>query len=331
MGLVGVMISLVLCSLVGAKSSPWDWHKGKEEHSKFEVYETQLRNMANRPYFSRVQKNISVSLGETAYLPCRAKLLEDSYMVTWMRVSDVSVLSVGALTFSSDSRFSIIHVARPRIHADDWTLVISNTEMKDGGEYECSVNTLPKISHTVTLVVKEMEMQDSPYSQPIQRSIKREELDETPDLGPAPMAFISGPKLQYVALGSTVGLECKISGLTTPPLSLYWKRGSRVLTAKERPGISLESEKVPGVSTARLFLSHVTLRDSGNYSCISDLATPAQVTLLVTEDHYRSALRGLSSSPYLSCTPMLPFMMALSCLLMTAPILSFPGIHLYSS
>ena len=47
---------------------------------------------------------------------------------------------------------------RPRIRADDWTLVISATEARDAGTYECSVNTLPKISHTVSLAVKEMAM-----------------------------------------------------------------------------------------------------------------------------------------------------------------------------
>jgi len=309
-GTVRVLVNLILFSVVRAKSSPWDWHQGTEDYSQFQKYEAQLRNMANQPYFSRVQKNISVSLGETAYLPCRAKLLEDSYMVTWMRVSDVSVLSVGALTFSSDSRFSIIHVPRPRIRADDWTLVISNTETSDIGLYECSVNTLPKISHTVNLTVKEMEMQDSPYSTPMLRvPTKFDHTELSTELGPGPVATISGPQIQYVALGSTVGLECRISGLPSPPLSLYWKRGSRVLTAKERPGISLESEKVPGISTARLFLSHVTPEDSANYSCISDLASPASVTLVVTEDHYRSALIGLSVSPHL---PSLPYFLLIA-------------------
>ena len=47
---------------------------------------------------------------------------------------------------------------RPRIRADDWTLVISATEARDAGTYECSVNTLPKISHKVALAVKEMAM-----------------------------------------------------------------------------------------------------------------------------------------------------------------------------
>merc|ERR550525_272116 len=95
------------------------------------------------------------------------------------------------------------------------------------------------------------------------------------DIGTGPVSSISGPKVQYVSAGSTVGLECRIQGLPSPPLSLYWKRGNRVLTAKERPGISLETEKVPGVSTAKLFLSHVSHEDSATYSCVSDLAPPA--------------------------------------------------------
>merc|ERR1719376_1856901 len=301
--------SLAMMDLVGAKSSPWDWQKGTGEYAKFAAYEEELRAMASQPYFSRVTGNVSVRLGETAYLPCRAKDLADSYMVTWMRVADVTVLSVGALTFSSDPRFSVIHVPRPRIRADDWTLVISSTEARDAGTYECSVNTLPKISHTVDLAVKEMAMADSPHQEPRvlskqmrsidEKNVKTQEnfelLEADIGTGPGPVSSISGPKVQYVSAGSTVGLECRIQGLPSPPLSLYWKRGNRVLTAKERPGISLESEKVPGVSTARLFLSHVSHEDSATYSCVSDLAPPATVQLVVTEDHMRSALVSFSS------------------------------------
>jgi len=306
-----IATSLAMVNFVGAKSSPWDWQKGTGEYAKFAAYEEELRAMASQPYFSRVTGNVSVRLGETAYLPCRAKDLADSYMVTWMRVADVTVLSVGALTFSSDPRFSVIHVPRPRIRADDWTLVISATEARDAGTYECSVNTLPKISHTVALAVKEMAMADSPHQEPrvlskqmrsIDENRKNTKIQENFELldadigtGPGPVSSISGPKVQYVSAGSTVGLECRIQGLPSPPLSLYWKRGNRVLTAKERPGISLESEKVPGVSTARLFLSHVSHKDSATYSCVSDLAPPATVQLVVTEDHMRSALVSFSS------------------------------------
>merc|ERR1711874_477101 len=154
-------------------------------------------------------------------------------------------------------------------------------------------------------------MADSPHREPRVLSKQMRSIDENgknaktqenfelleADIGtgPGPVSSISGPKVQYVSAGSTVGLECRIQGLPSPPLSLYWKRGNRVLTAKERPGISLESEKVPGVSTARLFLSHVSHEDSATYSCVSDLAPPATVQLVVTEDHMRSALVSFSS------------------------------------
>jgi len=328
-----IATSLAMVDFVGAKSSPWDWQKGTGEYAKFAAYEEELRAMASQPYFSRVTGNVSVRLGETAYLPCRAKDLADSYMVTWMRVADVTVLSVGALTFSSDPRFSVIHVPRPRIRADDWTLVISATEARDAGTYECSVNTLPKISHTVALAVKEMAMADSPHQEPRVLSKQMRSMDEkekrTEDnfdlveadigTGPGPVSSISGPKVQYVSAGSTVGLECRIQGLPSPPLSLYWKRGNRVLTAKERPGISLESEKVPGVSTARLFLSHVSHEDSATYSCVSDLAPPATVQLVVTEDHMRSALVSFSSG-HSTLAPSPPIQ---SLLILLLPLLLF--------
>jgi len=322
MGLERLLALLVLATLVGAKSSPWDWQKGSEDPGTFQKYEAELRALANLPYFSRVQTNVSVRLGENAYLPCRAKQLRDSYMVTWMRVSDVSVLSVGAFTFSSDSRFSVIHVPRPRINADDWTLGISNSQMKDSGLYECSVNTLPKISHVVTLQVNEMTMQDAPYSTPRPAPVKMSHYsgggmgDLSTELAPGPVSSISGPEIQYVSSGSTVGLECRITGLTSPPLSLYWKRGSRVLTAKERPGISLESEKVPGISTARLFLSHVTPQDSANYSCMSDLAKPATVVLVVTRDHPGSALLSLLGHAHCVSAPPLVFALLLTTVLL---------------
>jgi len=295
------LLHLVPSTTALAKSQPWDWQKGTGEYARFAVYEEELRAMAKQPYFSKVTTNISVVLGETAYLPCRAKDLANSYMVTWMRVADVTVLSVGALTFSSDQRFSVIHVPRPRIRADDWTLVISKSQLKDTGRYECSVNTLPKISHAVDLTVRERPMQDSPKpsSPPSLPFTPLQMKSLASEMSPHPTATISGPKVQYVSAGSTVGLECRIVGLTSPPLSLYWRRGERVLTAKERPGISLESEKVPGVSTARLYLSHTTVEDSHTYSCLSDIAEPASVQLIVTQDHLSSALMGLSSAPSL--------------------------------
>ena len=71
--------------------------------------------------------------------------------------------------------------------------------------------------------------------------------------------------------------------MARPPHSLYWTRDGRVFTAKDRPGISLESEKVVSVSTSKLFISHVKRTDSANYTCVSDIAKPDSVQLVVSQ------------------------------------------------
>ena len=153
----------------------------------------------------------------------------------------------------------------------------------DSGKYECSVNTLPKISHVVELEVEDpldMIMQDSPYTKSTETLLTIPLKDDYIQTPPA-VAVISGPSTHHVSAGSTVGLECRISHLTIPPTALYWKKEGKVFHARDRPGISLESEKVPGVSTTRLFISHVTSQDSGQYSCCSDIAQQDTVRLLV--------------------------------------------------
>jgi len=247
---------------------------------KFEKLEQELEMLSEQPFFARVNNRTVVGVGEVAYLPCRVKFIQQGYMVTWLRTSDSTVLSVGADTFSSDARLSVVHVNRPQINADDWTLIINKTGLGDGGRYECSVNTLPKISHSVDLVVEDTEMalQDSPDI-PVMEDYVMDTTWTQHNL----RATIQGPKTQYVSEGSTVALQCSIPHVHTPPSSLYWTRNGKMFNAKDRPGISLESEKVVKVSTSKLFISHVSLADSANYSCVSDISKPDSVQLVVTQ------------------------------------------------
>ena len=92
---------------------------------------------------------------------------------------------------------------------------------------------------------------------------------------------IPGGPIQYATSGMGVGLECLVSGLSSPPLSLYWEKGNKVVTAKERPGVSLETEKLAGVSRLMLYLGATVLADTGNYTCVSDTQT-LTVLLVVT-------------------------------------------------
>ena len=167
------------------------------------------------------------------------------------------------------------------ISADDWTLIINSTTKSDHGKYECSINTLPKLSLIIDLAVKEPFLADSPHS-------KHQTVP--------PKAVISGPPILHVSEGSTAGLECLVSPIHIPPTSLYWRKEGKVLSARNRPGISLEVEKVPGVSTTRLLISKVSQKDSGLYSCVSDTASPATVWLVVSPGSSVSALTSLTRS-----------------------------------
>ena len=41
------------------------------------------------------------------------------------------------------------------MEADDWTLVISEARAEDSGQYECSLNTRPRLSSRVSLRVED--------------------------------------------------------------------------------------------------------------------------------------------------------------------------------
>ena len=103
----------------------------------------------------------------------------------------------------------------------------------DSGKYECSVNTMPKISHVVELVVEDpmdIIMQDSPYTKSTMTPLKRrnnemplsEEDDQYP--GPSAMAVISGPDTHHDSSGSTIGWS---AGYPTSPLHLHHFTGRR--------------------------------------------------------------------------------------------------------
>ena len=163
----------------------------------FGYYEARLEefeSLLEQPYFARVNNVTRVMEAETAYLPCRIKNLQEGFTVTWLRVEDSRVLSVWSQMFSTDSRLSVIHIYRPIINADDWTLIINNTRHGDQGRYECSVNTVPKKS---SLVMLEINKKDIEFDKKIMQDQQYF------------AAKILGPKSQYVAYGSNLVLKCR--------------------------------------------------------------------------------------------------------------------------
>ena len=72
--------------------------------------------------------------------------------VSWLRWSDMSVLTVGGLVFSSDPRL-LINVTQLSPSTISWKLYITNVSALDSGDYQCQINTEPKQSLDITLLV----------------------------------------------------------------------------------------------------------------------------------------------------------------------------------
>lgn len=71
------------------------------------------------------------------------------FQVSWMRKRDLHILTSGIHTYTGDARFSVRHPE----HSDDWDLRIEYVQKRDGGVYECQVNTEPKINLAIMLNV----------------------------------------------------------------------------------------------------------------------------------------------------------------------------------
>jgi len=315
-------VSARLKAEAGPKGSPWDWQR---QYPVFQPYSKPEHELPHQPQFLPSPRNLTVTEGEEASLPCRVKNLFQHYTVSWIRASDVTVLSVGHLTFSSDERFSVLEIPRPRLVASDWSLTVKNASVDDSGMYECQVNTDPKMNRKFHLAVKGKAgntQGDSPYYSLIERDDqkksalpafeethsrlkKHQDLSNQEDGFPmwlhdngcicpkpqfrthrekGPVITIPGGGVQHIVQGGGMILECRVSGLLAAPTTLHWLKGGQKVTAKERPGLSLETEKIASSSRVVLVFGSAEVSDTGNYTCVADQATPATVLLIVTPE-----------------------------------------------
>ncbi|CAG4968680.1 unnamed protein product [Parnassius apollo] len=84
---------------------------------------------------------VVAQIGTTAILHCEVSDITEN-TVTWIRRKDYSLLSVGLVTYSTDSRFFSAHGR----HVKDWALHIRFVTSADAGYYECQVPTHPPTS-----------------------------------------------------------------------------------------------------------------------------------------------------------------------------------------
>jgi hypothetical protein len=66
-----------------------------------------------------------------------------------MRKRDLAILTSNTFVYTTDSRFSVIHLP----DSYNWDLRVKHAKERDSGVYECQVNTEPKLNFPVILDV----------------------------------------------------------------------------------------------------------------------------------------------------------------------------------
>lgn len=71
--------------------------------------------------------NVTVSDGEDAFLVCSVMDL-GRHVVSWLRHSDINLLSVGKMKYTQDPRYQIFHNETN----DTWTMKVSEMKLRNG-------------------------------------------------------------------------------------------------------------------------------------------------------------------------------------------------------
>lgn len=222
---------------------------------------------------SNLVTNVTVQLGESAFLRCKVRNLGE-HKVMWIRRRDWHILTSGTTTYTTDERYEVVHPEA----ADEWHLVIRYVQKRDNGTYECQVPTgAGKMSHYFNLHVM------------------------------VPAAFILGSGEYHIGEGSTISLVCIIENSPVPPQYVMWYHNGRMINYDTvRGGVTVSTE--PGPKThSRLVVNSATHGDSGNYTCRASNTEEDTIYVSVSnEGDNTAAIQGQGTS-FTSRVAGLPF------------------------
>ena len=138
------------------------------------------------------------------------------------------ILTHGADTYTSDSRYQAIHDKS----SDTWELVITDVQMSDRGVFECQLSDMPVMSWAVQLTVVNTWVD------------------------------ILGDDLLYVQTDSSLVLTCIVTNITRPHnKAIVWTQNGQEVSPS--PYLSIGTEGV----TSSLSIKRVQPQSAGLYQC----------------------------------------------------------------
>ncbi|KAL0860555.1 hypothetical protein ABMA27_009926 [Loxostege sticticalis] len=221
---------------------------------------------------------VIAQIGTTAILHCEVSDITEN-TVTWIRKKDYSLLSVGLVTYSADSRFFSAHGR----HVKDWALHIRFATSADAGYYECQVPTHPPTSIFFKLVLV------------------------------AAYAEIVGESEKIIHEGSMLRLVCVVKRSTEPPSYVFWYFENRMINY-DLNGVNVHN----GRQTSELVIGKAEPKHAGNYTCVPANAKAASVTVHVVQSETPAAMQhGNNSSAFIQKTKTLIQMLVILVYLMS--------------
>ncbi|XP_035728572.1 immunoglobulin superfamily member 10-like [Vespa mandarinia] len=184
--------------------------------------------------------------GGSALLPCK---FTDSGIITWIRRKDKQLLTLGKITYSIDTRFTVLP------DKPNWNLWIRNVKQEDAGIYECHIQTDPGKQRLIRLNIT------NAYSV----------IPGSPDL--------------HVKQGSNLRLECRLMAFAETPSFIFWYRDDRMINYDDEPGVKIEATKNGSV----LLVGKVRLSHGANYTCLPSNARPTYIRIHVIEEEENPA------------------------------------------
>lgn len=198
-------------------------------------------------------QNVTALKDDIAYLHCIVHNIGNK-TVSWIRASDLHILTVAQYTYTADDRFEVIN--SPASNAQSWMLKINSVQPRDSGRYECQINTHPT----------------DPITFPVDLSVF------------VPSAKILGSAERYVERGSTINLTCIINFNPESPTEIFWYHNNKVINYDNRDSrVSVITDR--GAVTKTILLIH-DAHDAatGTYSCVPSLSATASVRIHILNE-----------------------------------------------